>query len=707
MSPSLHRLICGFALSILLPTGAGAQAASPGDAGNATFDAKCTACHGGRLQGGQFGPALSGDAFRAKWSGRAKELSGFISTAMPPNARGSLSDADSNALATFILHRNNLDSPSLSSGAPTLGAEGKATTASTSESAHAGAGPQLVPHDFNDAVAQAELARHQTVLGAVSAVSDAMLKDPPQGEWLHWRRTYDAQGFSPLTRLNRDTAKSLRMVWSLALSGSTNLTTPIVHEGVLFIASGNKVDAIEAATGTRLWNFSRKPGAVLGIPTSQPRNIAIFDKALYVPTTDGHLLALDIVTGKLLWDHAILEPGGPLRLTGGPLVVDGKIIQGVSACLFTTYHGGCFIVALDAKDGHEVWRFNTIARPSGANDSWNGVSLDERTGGSVWATASYDAGTGLVYMGVGQTDLVSPLLRKKSKRGRADGLYTDTTLALDPNTGRLVWYYQHIRGDIWDQDWTFEQTLATLSVKGSPRRVVMTMGKPGILDVLDARTGQYLFSRDLGLQDIVTAIDPKTGEKTIRPSAIPVGNELLHVCPYPVGVRNSPATSFDPSQGILYVPAVETCMTYQWTPAPPGPVAEGDINFVPLPGVKNDGLFGHLAALDVTGNKGEVWVNRTRSVPLSAVLATAGGLLFEGDLDRKFRALDSTTGATLWETRLPDMPSAYPSTFLADGKQCVSITSGGGGADAYRFSTFTPEIGAASGVVVLFVFCEP
>src|SRR5581483_11787958 len=210
--------------------------------------------------------------------------------------------------------------------------------------------------------------------------------------------------------------------------------------------------------------------------------------------------------------------------------------------------------------------------------------VDHRFGGSVWTAGSYDPDLDLVYFGTGQTYVVSMLLKTPAEPGTSDALYTDSTLALRPETGELVWYYQHVNREVWDLDWSFEQTLATLNIDGKPRRTVTTGGKVGIFDTLDAATGEYLFSYDAGMQNLITAIDPKTGAKTIAPQFKPEPNVVKDICPSSMGARNWMATSFDAATGIVYVPMNDACMKYQWLPNK----NPETIDIYPPPGVDKD-----------------------------------------------------------------------------------------------------------------------
>ncbi|MCB2049939.1 MAG: PQQ-binding-like beta-propeller repeat protein [Novosphingobium sp.] len=675
--------------SITLAESDGAGTAPP-----PAYATQCSGCHGGNLQG-TFGPALAGDAFRAKWAGKVDELRSYIAAQMPPGQAGVLSAAQYDAVTKYIADSNKLGDMAAA------GAEPASDTAGASSEGVASGGA-FGDSNYEDDAYRAEMQRREKVLADMSDVTDKQLLAPAPGDWLHWRRTYDVLGVSPLTGLTPENVSDLSMKWSLALPPGTNQIDPLVHDGVMFVNSAGTVVAIEAATGTTLWHFSRPASAKpLGPPSTNPRSMAIYGNKLFVPTMDNHMLALDMRTGKLVWDHKIEGRGDMLRIAGGPMIVNGKVLQGISGCAGNFVPGGCFIVALDAESGNELWRFQTLAKPGSPDDSWNGEPEDARVGGSVWTSGSYDQSTGLVYFGTGQTYRITPLMAPLKPGERNDALYTDTTLALDPDTGKLVWFYQHQKREVWDLDWAFERTLATMQVKGKPRRVVMTMGKIGMLDVLDAKTGEYLFTRDMGLQDLISHVDPETGEKTLRPGAEPIADKAVPICPFPAGIRNFPATSYDQKSGLLYIPAVESCMNFMWRPKE----TAWDLGYQMTARPDAGGKYGRLEAMSVDGkNKG--WTVRRRAGASSAVLLTKTGLLFEGTLDRYFRAMDASTGKELWSTRLPDVPNAFPVTFLSGGKQCVSITTGGGGPMDATFRAFLPEAKNPANATILLTFCE-
>src|SRR6185437_7635975 len=251
-------------------------------------------------------------------------------------------------------------------------------------------------------------------------------------------------------------------------------------------------------------------------------------------------------------------------------------------------------------------------------DSWNGAPVDQRYGGSVWTSGSYDPTLNLLYFGIGQTYDTATLLHPPADPAdpagadasgtnaaaaaygriappgpRNEGLYTDSTVALDPDTGKLVWYYQHFNRDVWDFDWVFEQSLLTLPIDGKPTPLLVTGGKIAIFDAIDRRSGRYAFSEDLGLQNLVTSIDPTTGEKHVNPALEPESGKTKFVCPHAGGARSWPATSYDAATHLLVASLVESCMQFTWRPRSTSQTDAGgsDIHWVLVPRAGSDGKF--------------------------------------------------------------------------------------------------------------------
>jgi alcohol dehydrogenase (cytochrome c) len=495
---------------------------------------------------------------------------------------------------------------------------------------------------------------------------------------------------------------NLRVAWTWTLSPGSNEATPIVHDGVMFVHSpGDKLQAIDAVTGDLLWQYAR----VLppGVNAGNKRAISIYGNKVYLGTSDVHVVALDVKTGRVIWDEPLAEERG-FGLSGGPLVAKGKVMIGTSGRV----GGKNYIVALDAETGSLAWRFNTIAQPGEpGGDTWNDHTAEERNGGSVWIAGSYDSALNLAYFGVAQT-YDTALLAKPVRPGvKTDGLYTDCTLAINPDTGKLVWYHQHLPNDQWDLDWVFERQIVRMPVNGVVRPVIMTAGKQATYDVLDAETGKWIFSKDLGLQNIVSSIDPVTGKKNINTETLPGEGQTRFVCPHVDGAKSWLPGSFNPNTKIMYVPLVEACMDL-------APLGEGggrgllSTGYRPMvrPRPDSDGKYGRVEAINMLTRE-VVWTERHRAPVSSGALDTAGGVIFSGSIDRFFRAYDDQNGKLLWETRLSDVPSNAPISYTVNGKQYIAIGVGNGGAQATGFTALVPEIQNLDRAPAVWVFQLP
>jgi alcohol dehydrogenase (cytochrome c) len=688
---------------------------------SASYARHCASCHAADLSGSQFGPALKGPTFEAHWRNRdAADFSHYLESRMPPAAPGTLGARAYAEIETFVLATSGL---AVAHGA---GTEAQARAPAVKPGA---ASRDLQPGERERAPVEgsdrgpgyeAALARRAAALARLTAVSDVTLRHPPAGDWLMWRRTYASDGYSPLGKIDRSNVHRLRVAWSWSLPASQNETTPLVHDGVMFVQSGAAVQALDAANGDLLWQYVRPlPDELDNGHNSRVRTLAIHGGWLFTATADGHVVALDTQSGRPLWDREVIaeaqramngQPEGvALHLHGGPIVAAGKVIVGTS--LGVNIRGGCFIVALDATTGEEAWRFYTIARPGEpGGDSWNGAPLDERYGAGTWSPGSYDPELGLVYFGIGNTYSTATLLEPRPGRVLApnDGLYTDSTVAIDVASGKVAWHFQHVRRDVWDLDWSFEQTIIRLPIDGEPRKLVVSGGKPALFDAVDAATGEYAFAVDFGLQNLVTAIDPKTGEKTLNPSVQPEAGKPKLLCPSPTGARNWPATALDPGTNILYVPMSEVCADYTYTPRSAADTAAGGIDnrFATRLRPDSDGNFGRLAALDLEKRQ-VVWTQRQRAPLAGSVLATAGGLVFNGDIDRYFSAYDSASGDVLWRTRLGAPPHSSPGTFLANARHYVAVVAGAGSCLDASLRALAPEIVGPAGGTSVFVFELP
>jgi len=661
-------------------------------AGEAAYQQQCVACHGDNLEGFELAPSLSGDFFTRRWGGKAvAELAAELRR-MPPEQVDGLDDRVYSNILAYLLQRNGAEAgdnplPSEMAAMNEILIPAQAIRRQRSPRqrlAYLSNGPILPNSRLDD----------------LRPVSNEMLLNPPADDWLVWRRTHANLGHSPLDQINKGNVSDLRMAWNWALPPGANMMTPLVHDGVLFAYSaGDIVQAIDASSGDLLWSFQRELDS--DKPLNSKKGVAIYQDKIIVPTSDIHLLALEARTGKLVWDHKI-DTGDEQDhwMKAAPMVVNGKAIIGLTGQLAIA--GGNFIVAIDLETGAEAWRFYTVARPNepGGN-SWNGMPVMERTGGSVWVPGSYDPELNLVYFGPAPTYDTDALRVPLTLPGiTTDALYTNSTIALDADTGELVWHFQHVRNDQLDHDWAFERQIISLPVNGQMRKAVVTGGKEAIFEALDAATGEYLFSIDMDMQNVFSEIDPRNGDKTPYPDAIPEPGQVLQglsldgICPKALGARNMQSTSYNPNTGILYIPLQDTCIER----------STGQ-RWQKYPNSDEEGLWGLVKAVNLETRE-EVWTRRQVAPPASGHLTTDSGLLFRGTVDRWFQAIDQDSGEVLWQQRLDNSPSSYPITYRVDGKQYVAVATNSGSYHANGMERIAGITNPPSGAS-LWVFALP
>ena len=537
-------------------------------------------------------------------------------------------------------------------------------------------------------------------------VTDGMLQNPDPADWLSWRRTLDGQAHSPLDQITTENVGDLRLVWSWALRNGPQQTTPLVHDGVLYIASpGEIVHALDAATGDLLWEYERgaeAPGNSFGGPPAgrMHRNIAIYEDKIYLNTADAHVVAIDARTGAEVWETDV-DKGVGYQYSSGSIIADGKVVSGLTGC-GRYREETCYIVGLDAHTGEELWRTSTIALPGQrGGDTWGDLPVMFRAGSDSWIPGSYDPVTRTLFHGTSQA---KPWAR--AARGTdGDALYTNSTLALDPDTGEMKWYYQHLPGETLDMDEVFERIL----IDYDGRRSVFTMGKLGVLWELALETGRFRNAHDLGYQTVAD-IDPSTGAVTYRDGTIPVIGEEVHWCPSTAGFKSWRAMSYHPDTEAFYVPVNLNCETAVFGPVDriaggggTGPVRRTN-HFHPDGGEQ----LGEFLAMSM--RTGEVlWRRRFRTPITSAALTTAGGLAVAGGWDRDIFAFDVRNGETLWQTRLPNSIQGFPVTYAVDGKQYLAVPVGVGGASWGGMipSQLTPEKRRPVVGNALYVFALP
>ena len=559
-------------------------------------------------------------------------------------------------------------------------------------------------------------------------VTDAMLQAPAPEDWLMWRRTLDSWGFSPLDEITRDNVGQLRLLWTRALTEGFQSGTPLVYDDIMYMPNPNDViQAIDAATGDLIWEHRRDiPEDVRrGGLSGNNRNIAIYDDLIIDTSMDAQVFALSATTGELAWETPVLDyTVYPVLQGSGPIIANGKAITGRSC----SPRGGpeaCVVTAHDAKTGEEVWRRRLIPAPGEpGDDSWGDVAYEDRKHVGAWMVPSYDAALNLVYIG---TSVTAPAPKFLLGGAQNQHLYHNSTLALDADTGEIVWYYQHLN-DHWDLDHPFERLLVDTAVTPDPaavnwinprlqageKRQVVTgiPGKTGVVYTLDRETGEFLWATPTVTQNVISAINGATGEVSENAEVVfsALGQEVF-ACPTWNGGKDWEAGAYSPLTNTMYMPLRNTCARMmaattfpEDTPAEPNE-SRSEAYAIAYrhqlaPGTEYAGTVRAISA--ETGKT--VWLHEQRAATMSLV-ATGGGLVFGGDVNGRFRAFDHESGEVLWEINLGSSVTGFPVSFAIDGRQYVAVSTGRGGTSSH-FSRLTPEIRPSAGNN-LFVFALP
>jgi quinohemoprotein ethanol dehydrogenase len=541
--------------------------------------------------------------------------------------------------------------------------------------------------------------------------------DEHPGDWLTHGRTYSEQRFSPLTQINRQTAPQLQLAWYADLDTNRGMeATPIVVGGVMYVTSAwSVVYALDARTGERLWTFDPKVDRARGVYACcdvANRGVALWKGKVYVATIDGRLIALNVGDGTVAWEQLTVDLSKPYTITAAPRVVKGKVIIG---------NGGAelgvrgYVTAYDAETGEQAWRFymtpNPNKQPDGAasdrvfaefaNATWDdeGAWRESGGGGTAWDAQAYDPELDILYIGVGNG---SPWNHRQRSPKGGDNLFLSSILALKPDTGEYVWHYQTTPGETWDYTATQHIMLADLEINGAMRKVLMQAPKNGFFYVLDRATGELLSADPYQPINWATGVDLKTG----RPIEVPEARFLsspFQAVPGPLGSHNWHPMAFSPDKGLVYIPAHTIPQIYvdEQPGAKPQVFWNTGVEFAgagktPTASERlaaKAALKGQLVAWDPIARRPR-WTVDYPHPWNGGLLATAGGLVFQGGLDAKLRAYDAADGKTVWESDTQYPVLGGPATYEIGGEQYLAVVAGWGTALPLLGETTMPKEGS-------------
>jgi alcohol dehydrogenase (cytochrome c) len=502
-----------------------------------------------------------------------------------------------------------------------------------------------------------------------------LLSTPVAANWLSYNGDYTGRRYSALREINARNVAQLRAQWVFHAPNSSRLeVTPVVLGGIMFVTAANDAYALDAQTGRTLWHFARPftEGLIDDASQHHNRGVAIWRDRIYMETDNAHLLCLDARSGHLLWDVAYTDGNRNYGATSAPLVVKDQVLVGTS--------GGDdgvrgFVAAYDAQTGKEAWRFWTIPGPGEfGSESWPGESY-KLGGGTTWMPGTFDPELNTIFWG---TSNPAPDFDGGPRPG--DDLYTDCLLALDPDTGKLKWYFQFTPHDLFDYDAVETPVLVDAIFRGQRRKLVVEANRNGFLYVLDRTDGEFLSATRFAEKlNWASGIDRKG--RPIRTDVEPTAAGT-RICPGMVGATNWHSPAFNPETSLFYFLALESCDIYSVKSQKFEP---GQTYYAT--GVRHsesDQSQKILLAYSLEGDKPSWrYIQSGDGHSSAGAMTTAGGLVFFGDDTRSFEAVDAQTGKPLWHFNTGQNIAASPMTYAVHSKQYVVIAAG---SDVFSFA---------------------
>ena len=527
--------------------------------------------------------------------------------------------------------------------------------------------------------------RRLTASAILSAAVILALIAPAAGQTTDWPVYGGDTGntrYSPLQTLTPANVGKLKVAWALQLGSlRSQESTPVVVGDTLYVTSSHgpkHVFAVDARTGTIRWRYA--PEVPAGIDQFaccdvNNRGVAYANGKVFVGRLDGHLVALDAKTGDEVWKSQIVDYTQGSVITSPPTIVKNLVITGFGGGEFGARG---FIAALDQNTGKEVWRFWTIPGPGEpGNESWKGDSW-KLGGGVAWGIGSYDPKLNLLFYGTSNPSPWGASVRgpDSGEYGAFTNLYTSATLAINPDTGKLVWHYQSTPHDAWDYDGVNELVLTDLLINGQMTPVALKADRNGFFYVLDRRTGRLISAKSFVPINWATRVDLDSGRPVEVPEKRPKFKQRAKdICPNLLGGKNWQPMSFNPKTGLVYIPSINLCMDMEGAESA---YERGKFYLAfefDLGKSGPGGYMGELIAWDPVKQQ-KAWGNKDELPWLGGTLTTAGGLTFHGDVRGWFKALDAKSGQVLWQFNTGSGISAAPMTYAVGGKQYVAVVSG-------------------------------